>query len=491
MFAGPRARADNHAFVDQVVLEPSSIGGQRLRILMSALTLEGQVVDSGTPRVLIDKKRYEAPYTVGTYGATQSDTAIVVVVQSTVDFTEVLPIAGEALDAEVFANANDRTQVAILMYGEAVGPGKLGSLRGGRAAITKLQSDGSAGEPALLDAIERAVSLLAKATTKPEGRPLRKMIVVIGDGRDASNDRDRVIRVGNRAAKQNVRIHTMGFSPKDIRRPLLLLGELSKRSLGTFRWVRGAKADSWSAALQQLGAELTKQTVITVFVPPEDDVANKKVTVQLVGRTELAASNELRIPEASCNREVCEVGAYCASDRCVTPKVRKGRGVFGWVLVIGGIVLGGLVVLGLIGFVITKRQQLALRVGVPNAPPLVVPHVHASRPPAPAKGPPVSQPPPAGGPRLHVISGQYAGQEFPLKHGFFIGKTAGCDLLIDDGFTSGHHAQFVMDGSGSCRLFDYGSTNGTFVNGQRVQDIVLEHGATIKIGSTELRFLAQ
>ena len=48
-----------------------------------------------------------------------------------------------------------------------------------------------------------------------------------------------------------------------------------------------------------------------------------------------------------------------------------------------------------------------------------------------------------------------------------------------------------MDGSGSCRLFDYGSTNGTFVNGQRVQDIVLEHGATIKIGSTELRFLAQ
>ena len=59
------------------------------------------------------------------------------------------------------------------------------------------------------------------------------MIVVIGDGRDRSGDRDRVIRVAKRAASAGVRIHTLGFSPTDTRRPLLLLGELSKRSLGT------------------------------------------------------------------------------------------------------------------------------------------------------------------------------------------------------------------------------------------------------------------
>jgi len=90
-----------------------------------------------------------------------------------------------------------------------------------------------------------------------------------------------------------------------------------------------------------------------------------------------------------------------------------------------------------------------------------------------------------------VISGPYAGRELPLKHGFFIGKAPGCDLLLDDGFTSGHHAQFVMDGSGKVTLFDYGSTNGTFVNGQKITTVVLEHNSTIKIGSTELRFLAQ
>jgi pSer/pThr/pTyr-binding forkhead associated (FHA) protein len=92
--------------------------------------------------------------------------------------------------------------------------------------------------------------------------------------------------------------------------------------------------------------------------------------------------------------------------------------------------------------------------------------------------------------RVQVISGPHAGRDFPLKHGFFVGKAQGCDMLIDDGYTSGHHAQFIMDGA-KVSLYDYGSTNGTFVNGQKITNITLEHGATIKIGSTEMRFLAQ
>jgi pSer/pThr/pTyr-binding forkhead associated (FHA) protein len=48
-----------------------------------------------------------------------------------------------------------------------------------------------------------------------------------------------------------------------------------------------------------------------------------------------------------------------------------------------------------------------------------------------------------------------------------------------------------MDANGNCRLYDYNSTNGTFVNNQRIKDVVLEHGTAIKIGSIELRFLAQ
>jgi pSer/pThr/pTyr-binding forkhead associated (FHA) protein len=94
-------------------------------------------------------------------------------------------------------------------------------------------------------------------------------------------------------------------------------------------------------------------------------------------------------------------------------------------------------------------------------------------------------------PALLVVNGPFAGQRFTLRNGFVIGKQPGCDLLIDDGFTSGQHAMIAMDPSGNCRLYDRGSTNGTFVNGVPVRDTELQHAVAIKIGSTELRFLAQ
>jgi pSer/pThr/pTyr-binding forkhead associated (FHA) protein len=63
--------------------------------------------------------------------------------------------------------------------------------------------------------------------------------------------------------------------------------------------------------------------------------------------------------------------------------------------------------------------------------------------------------------------------------------------VIEDGYTSSQHAQVGMDGLGNCVLYDRGSTNGTFVNGVPVREVALTHGAAIRVGSTELRFLAQ
>jgi pSer/pThr/pTyr-binding forkhead associated (FHA) protein len=72
-----------------------------------------------------------------------------------------------------------------------------------------------------------------------------------------------------------------------------------------------------------------------------------------------------------------------------------------------------------------------------------------------------------------------------------IGKQPGCDLIFEDGYTSSQHAQIAMDAAGNCKLYDRGSTNGTFVNGVQIQEAGLEHGVSIRIGSTEMRFLAQ
>jgi hypothetical protein len=176
------------------------------------------------------------------------------------------------------------------------------------------------------------------------------------------------------------------------------------------------------------------------------------------------------------------------------PSESSDRGVFGWLILVIGIVLAVVVALGLVGFVLHRRQQAATP-GVPGQ----VPAPGQVGPPRPAKAkaskPPKHQvppmPAPVAGPVLLVMSGPRTGERVPLQHGFTIGKAPTSNLVIDDGYISTQHAQVGMDQFGNCRLYDRNSTNGTFVNGVRVTEVVLDHGMSVRIGSTELRFLAQ
>ena len=93
-----------------------------------------------------------------------------------------------------------------------------------------------------------------------------------------------------------------------------------------------------------------------------------------------------------------------------------------------------------------------------------------------------------GAPIFIIVNGPQAGQRVALKHGFTIGKAAGSDLdLSHDGFASTNHAVVTFDGA-AWQLIDQGSTNGTFVNGNRVQQVRLDAGTTVRLGSTEVRF---
>ena len=65
------------------------------------------------------------------------------------------------------------------------------------------------------------------------------------------------------------------------------------------------------------------------------------------------------------------------------------------------------------------------------------------------------------------------------------------NMIIEDGYTSSQHAQIAMDQHGMCKLYDRGSTNGTYVNGVRITETPLQHGLVIRIGSTDIRFLAE
>jgi pSer/pThr/pTyr-binding forkhead associated (FHA) protein len=62
-----------------------------------------------------------------------------------------------------------------------------------------------------------------------------------------------------------------------------------------------------------------------------------------------------------------------------------------------------------------------------------------------------------------------------------IGRREDCDLRIPLGDVSRKHCRLVKDDAG-VRIEDLGSSNGTYRNGERVQEATLEPGDNIKVG---------
>jgi pSer/pThr/pTyr-binding forkhead associated (FHA) protein len=82
------------------------------------------------------------------------------------------------------------------------------------------------------------------------------------------------------------------------------------------------------------------------------------------------------------------------------------------------------------------------------------------------------------------------GVRHPLEPpGLVVGRGSNADLRIDDPGVSRRHVQFRVetDPDGTrVTVMDLGSTNGTLVNGQRIQHAVVGDGAVIVIGGTRL-----
>jgi hypothetical protein len=68
-----------------------------------------------------------------------------------------------------------------------------------------------------------------------------------------------------------------------------------------------------------------------------------------------------------------------------------------------------------------------------------------------------------------------------------IGRSSEADVRLDDANTSRRHAELRRIGDGYS-LVDLGSTNGTEVNGQRIQETALMNGDVISVGTTRITF---
>jgi len=91
---------------------------------------------------------------------------------------------------------------------------------------------------------------------------------------------------------------------------------------------------------------------------------------------------------------------------------------------------------------------------------------------------------------LRFISGKYQGGEFPLRphREIIIGRSSDLDMVLVEDMVSRKHAKITTDDH-VVTIQDLGSTNGTFVNGEKVRKAELKDGDRILIGTSIIKMV--
>ena len=92
---------------------------------------------------------------------------------------------------------------------------------------------------------------------------------------------------------------------------------------------------------------------------------------------------------------------------------------------------------------------------------------------------------------LRFISGKYQGGEYPLQEAgeLVIGRSSELDMVLIEDMVSRKHAKISL-APGQITIADLGSTNGTFVNGEKIKRARLKEGDRILIGTSILKLVS-
>src|SRR6187431_1843250 len=92
---------------------------------------------------------------------------------------------------------------------------------------------------------------------------------------------------------------------------------------------------------------------------------------------------------------------------------------------------------------------------------------------------------------LRFISGKYQGGEFPLRMNreIIIGRSSDLDMVLVEDMVSRKHAK-ISTTDAEVDIQDMGSTNGTFVNGEKITRSRLQEGDRILVGTSIIKMVA-
>jgi pSer/pThr/pTyr-binding forkhead associated (FHA) protein len=88
---------------------------------------------------------------------------------------------------------------------------------------------------------------------------------------------------------------------------------------------------------------------------------------------------------------------------------------------------------------------------------------------------------------LRSVDPQDAGLLFRILPGTLktVGRAARSDFVVDSAMVSRVHCRLMLNDGDQLELEDLGSTNGTFVNGQKVTKVKLNDGDMVTIGRVQ------
>ena len=89
--------------------------------------------------------------------------------------------------------------------------------------------------------------------------------------------------------------------------------------------------------------------------------------------------------------------------------------------------------------------------------------------------------------RLVLLSEGFTGRTYELKtEKITVGRVADNTFEIPEASVSSHHAELTLRGN-DLHVKDLDSTNGTFINGERITEGVLKPGQILRLGSIDMR----